>query len=149
MPDLTELASGTVHRSSRLTGEIARFGIAGLANVGVDLGVYLALLASGAPIWVAKAIAFGCGTVFAFVVNKKWTFKREGGGAGQFLAVATLYIGSMTLNVGINSLTIALISQNVTGKSIAYVAATLASATINFVGMKLIFLHWKPQATGD
>ena len=114
-----------------LTGQIARFGAAGLANVGVDLSVYAGLLFFGAAIPAAKAAAFICGTTFAYFANKNWTFRAGKGSAGQFGAFAALYAVSMAVNVGANS------------AMIAALGATLAlalSATMNFIGMRHILL---------
>ena len=120
------------------TGEIGRFGVAGLANIGIDLSVYSALLMVGTPIWIAKAVAFVCGTIFAFFVNKNWTFKREKGGLSQFPAVFVLYTISMVVNVAVNSGIIFLFSGSLFGKVVGYCCAVLISATINFIGMKII-----------
>lgn len=124
----------------QLTGQIARFGAAGLANVGVDLTVYAGLLAIGAPIPFAKAAAFACGTAFAYVANKNWTFRAGKGNARQFAAFAALYAASMAVNVGANSGIIALIGDTLAGRAAAYCGALALSATMNFIGMRAILL---------
>ena len=100
-----------------LTGQIARFGAAGLANVGVDLSVYAGLLFFGAAIPAAKAAAFICGTTFAYFANKNWTFRAGKGSAGQFGAFAALYAVSMAVNVGANSAMIAALGATLFGKA--------------------------------
>ncbi len=124
---------------------MARFGVAGLANVGVDLSVYSALLFAGAPIWVSKAIAFICGTAFAYWANKTWTFRAGKGSTKKFAAVAALYSVSMAINVGVNSLVIAMMDDRPLSRTVAYCCALVLSATINFVGMREILLG-KPRA---
>lgn len=123
-----------------LTGQIARFGAAGIANVGVDLSVYSGLLFAGAPIPVAKGVAFVCGTAFAYWANKNWTFRAGKGNPKQFAAFATLYAVSMALNVGANSAIIAMLGDAFFGKAVAYCGALALSATLNFVGMREILL---------
>lgn len=123
-----------------MTGQIARFGATGLANVGVDLSVYAGLLFLGAAIPAAKAVAFVCGATFAYFANKNWTFRAGKGNAKQFAAFAALYGVSMAVNVGANSAIIALLGDTLAGKSVAYCGALVLSATMNFVGMREILL---------
>ncbi len=123
-----------------MTGQIARFGATGLANVGVDLSVYAGLLFLGAAIPAAKAVAFVCGATFAYFANKNWTFRAGKGNAKQFAAFAALYGVSMAVNVGANSAIIALLGDALAGKSVAYCGALALSATMNFVGMREILL---------
>lgn len=123
-----------------MTGQIARFGATGLANVGVDLSVYAGLLFLGAAIPAAKAVAFVCGATFAYFANKNWTFRAGKGNAKQFAAFAALYGVSMAVNVGANSAIIALVGDTLAGKSVAYCGALILSATMNFVGMREILL---------
>ena len=124
-----------------MKGQIARFGVAGLANVGVDLAAYMLLLFLGAPIPAAKGVAFICGAVFAYFVNKNWTFRAGKGNPRQFAAFAALYAGSMAVNVGVNSAVIAAAGAGFVGKALAYGAALCLSATINFIGMRAILLR--------
>lgn len=123
-----------------MSGQIARFGAAGLANVGVDLSVYAALLFLGAPIPLAKGVAFACGTTFAYFANKNWTFRAGKGNSRQFAAFAALYAASMAVNVGANSAVIALLGGDFLGKAAAYCVALGLSATMNFIGMREILL---------
>ncbi len=123
-----------------LMGQIARFGAAGLANVGVDLSVYAGLLFLGAAIPAAKAVAFICGTTFAYFANKNWTFRAGKGNPKQFAAFAALYAASMAINVGANSGVIALLGDTMFGKAAAYCIALSLSATMNFIGMREILL---------
>jgi putative flippase GtrA len=121
-----------------LSGQIARFGAAGLANVGVDLSVYSALLFTAAPIPIAKGVAFACGTTFAYFANKNWTFRAGKGNSKQFATFAALYAASMAVNVGANSAVIALLGGDFFGKAAAYCVALGLSATMNFIGMREI-----------
>lgn len=132
-----------------LTGQIARFGAAGLANVGVDLSVYAGLLFLGAAIPAAKAVAFICGTTFAYFANKNWTFRAGKGNPKQFAAFLTLYAASMAVNVGANSGVIALLGDTLFGKSAAYCSAVALSAAMNFIGMReILFMRAGGNARG-
>lgn len=55
--------------------EATIFGVIGVFTVFVDLSVYLGLLWFGVSIWIAKAIAFIFGTVFAYFSNKTFNFE--------------------------------------------------------------------------
>ncbi len=132
--------------SAALKGQIARFGLVGIANVGVDLGVYAGLLALGAPISPAKAGAFVCGTVFAFFVNKNYTFRAGRGDIRKFAAFFALYVVSMTVNVGTNAAIIGMIGESFIGKAAGYCAALFLSASMNFIGMRQILL---PRGAAD
>lgn len=110
-----------------------------MANVGLDLGVYVGLLALGSQIWVAKAIAFVCGTLFAFFANRMFTFRSSDRSLRMFFAVCGLYIVSLIVNVVLNSTFIELLGDDRFGKAVAYAGAVLPSAAVNFLGMKRLF----------
>lgn len=129
-------ASGGI---SRHFWELVRFVLVGLANVCVDLGVYVGLMYVGTQIWFAKAVAFICGTLFSYWANRVWTFKAGDGSAGKLAAVFGLYSVSMAINVSINSIVIHSLTEVPMTKAIAYVCALVPSAALNFVGMKVLF----------
>lgn len=125
--------------------QIVRFAIIGAANVGVDLSVYVGLLTVGWPVWLSKAIAFVCGTIFAYFANRTWTFKSSDRSLIVFASVSGLYVCSMAVNVSLNSLIILLLHDFAGQKIIAYLGALLPSAAMNFLGMKYLFRK-KPSA---
>lgn len=112
--------------------EIGRFVVAGCLVVVIDSLVYYALLGVLGYI-LAKTISFCAGTVVAYVINKFWTFKKKGYNPQEARKFVILYIGTMLVNVGVNT---ALVSywHNILG---AYLIATSASASINFLMQKL------------
>ncbi|ACT60879.1 GtrA family protein [Hirschia baltica] len=130
-----------------LVHQIIKFGLTGMANVGIDLSVYILLLHLGLEIWLAKTFAFIVGTIFAYLVNKKWTFNDASGSHRKIFAVFTLYIFAMIINVGLNSFCISILGDNLAGKIIAYIFAVIPSAAVNFLGMKYIFRVSKSTQT--
>ena len=46
----------------------------GLAAI-VDFGLYVALLATGLHVNIAKTLSFIAGTVTAYLINRRWTFQ--------------------------------------------------------------------------
>jgi putative flippase GtrA len=62
--------------------EILRFGLVGVANTGIDLGLYFLLQASGSPVLLANLISTTAGLTFSFVANRLFTFRaRPAGGS--------------------------------------------------------------------
>jgi len=112
--------------------------IVGFTTVAIDFGVYQLLLMLDVPTPVAKGVSFVTGTIFAYVANRLWTFDRAEGGVSVFGLFVVLYVVTLTINVAVNSVIISLFDDGELGRSIGFLAATGASATLNFVGMKTI-----------
>ena len=74
----------------------------GLAAI-VDFGLYVALLAAGLHVNVAKTISFIAGTTTAYLINRRWTFQAPPSTA-RFIAVVALYAVTYAVQVGINYL---------------------------------------------
>lgn len=55
--------------------QAVRFGVVGVSNLLVTLGVIWALRTGlDAPVWLASAAGYGVGMVQGFVLNRFWTF---------------------------------------------------------------------------
>jgi putative flippase GtrA len=65
-----------------VAAQFVKFGIVGVSNTLLSLGVYAVLL-KGFGVWylAASATAFAAGTVNGFVWNRKWTFREHVGDA--------------------------------------------------------------------
>lgn len=113
--------------------EIGRFLIAGIIVLVVDASFYYLLLFFLQPS-LSKAIAFICGTTAAYLLNKFWTFKKSGYCHKEIIKFIILYLGTMSVNVGINSLFLSY-SNNF---PLSYVIATAITASINYLGQKFI-----------
>lgn len=123
---------------SKTRTQIVRFFFTGLLVVLVDATAYSFLLASFAPS-SAKAIAFVCGTIVAYLANKFWTFKKRGFSLSEAASFFALYVVSLGINVGINEVFLRIPPYSLL---LAYLCATAASATFNFLGQKyVIFSH--------
>lgn len=121
----------------RLAGEVPRFLVVGTLTVLVDFAVYFLLLSVDFPIPYAKTVSFIAGALFAYFANMTFTFQKKGGyiSFGLFWGV---YLVNLVINVSVNSGVIALLGQEYYAKLLAFVVATGISASLNFIGMKLI-----------
>ena len=78
-----------------------RFIVTGGLSAIVDFGLYIALLAAGLHVNVAKTISFIAGTTTAYLINRRWTFQAPPSTA-RFIAVCVLYAVTYAVQVGIN-----------------------------------------------
>lgn len=125
--------------NAELVHQIFRFGIVGFSNVIVDLAVYSTLMIIGADIISSKALAFVAGTLFSFIVNRRWTFKSQHTWSSRIVPFFLLYTLSMLVNVSINYLIVDLSHYSQFGYAAAYGSATTVSSVINFLGMRSLF----------
>lgn len=116
--------------------ELGTFLVVGFLTVLIDYSTYRSL-ASGQLLSVdsAKGVGFITGTVFAYFANRFWTFGHRRHAAGSVWRFALLYAVTLSANVAINALALALIALP-GAVQFAFLIATAASATMNFVGMK-------------
>ena len=98
-----------------------------------------------APTEVAKGIGFTTGTIFAYFANRLWTFAGAKGGRTVFAMFVGLYVSTLIINVGVNSGVIAFLGEEELFLTLAFLTATGASATLNFIGMRLIVFRSKRQ----
>lgn len=80
--------------SGMLGREVLRFGLVGVANTGIDLGLYFLLQLGGTPLLVANLISTTAGLTFSFVANRLFTFSaRPAGRAGRQLVLFVVCTG--------------------------------------------------------
>ncbi len=130
-PQAAELGLAT-----QLTRFVATGGVAAL----VDYGCYQALLATGMWIHLAKATAFVLGTLTAYMINRRWTFRASGGGM-QFASVMMLYATTFTVQVGCNAVMLALLPTSAWRITLAFVVAQGTATSINFVVQRVVIFR--------
>ena len=128
-----------------LSRQLQRFLIVGFTTVAIDFAVYRFLIFLDTPTAIAKGVGFISGTIFAYFANKLWTFDRAKGGRNVFALFIGLYVSTLTINVGVNSGVIAMLGQEEIPLILAFLTATGISATLNFVGMRMIVFRNKQQ----
>ena len=122
--------------------ELIRFLLIGISAVLVDLFVYLLMIKIGLSINISKAISFCSGAIVSYQANRLWTFKIKTIKLSNTLLFIILYGLSLIINVFMNSFII-FVYREILSIQIAFVTATLFSATFNFFGLKLIVFNRK------
>ncbi len=132
-----------ISKSSFLfSNQISRFLIVGGTSFLIDLLVYRVLLFLALGIPMSKGLGFIIASIFAYYSNKNWTFQSPISGSNTFIKFCLVYITNFGANIGINSGLLVLIGYDRIDFVIAFLAASFCSATLNFVGMKLlVFRH--------
>ena len=128
-----------------MTKAFKRFLVAGTLTVLCDGSVYRVLLALACPAAMAKGISFAAGTLFAYVINKQWTFEAASQSHRAIAPFCMLYLTSMALNIALNSWMLAHPVIPAAQWELAFLVATGISAIVNFVGMRTIVFEANPS----
>ena len=111
----------------------------GLAAI-VDFGLYVALLAAGLHVNVAKTISFVAGTATAYLINRRWTFQAAPSKV-RFIAVMALYALTYAVQVGINDLFYMAWDEKPWRVPVAFVIAQGTATVINFVVQRAVIFR--------
>lgn len=111
----------------------------GLSAV-VDFGLYIALLASGLQVNVAKTISFIAGTTTAYLINRRWTFAAPPSTA-RFVAVVVLYAVTYCVQVGINYAFYLQFESRPWRVPVAFVIAQGTATVINFAVQRAVIFR--------
>lgn len=134
--------------------QLTKFGIVGISAVCVDAIIYY-ILSQFLDVNISKALGFLSGTFVTYNLNKYWTWRQTDKSTMRLFQFVLLYLASMLINVGVNSLALEFIpNTNIiialqTGeeamrelipmkadKFIAFFIATAVSSVFNFIGQK-------------
>lgn len=121
-----------------LLQQFSRFVAVGIPSAAVDLGVYYLLLHLGLYVPVSKGIGFILGTTAAYLLNRRFTFTGDTGGRARFAGFMALYGVTFVVNVGVNSLALALLGDIAFATTIAWVIAQGTATLINFVMLRTV-----------
>lgn len=135
-----------------LTTQIWRFIVTGGLSAIVDFSLYVALLAAGLHVNLAKTLSFIAGTTTAYLINRRWTFQAPPSKA-RFIAVVFLYAVTYSVQVGINYLLYMQFEDKPWRVPVAFVIAQGTATVINFAVQRLVIFRWAdvatPPPTGD
>ena len=118
----------------------------GLAAI-VDFGLYVALLAAGLHVNVAKTISFVAGTATAYLINRRWTFQAAPSKV-RFIAVMALYALTYAVQVGINYLFYMAWDEKPWRVPVAFVIAQGTATVINFVVQRAVIFRLRLTPSG-
>jgi putative flippase GtrA len=107
----------------------------------VDYGLYQTLLHLDVYVHLAKAVSFICGTVTAYLLNRRFTFDAVGGGAGRFTGFLLLYGTTFFVNVGVNAVALKLIPDVPLRTTLCWLVAQGTATTINFLVLRAIIFR--------
>ncbi|WMT41672.1 GtrA family protein [Paenibacillus sp. D2_2] len=118
------------------------FGLVGIVNTGVDVGVFALLTWWQLPWLIAQVFAYGCGVMNSFLMNRKWTFKQQGALTKGLLRFVLLNL----VTLGVTSACMLLMHEQL-GVSlwISKGAATLLGVVLNFVGSRWWVFRAEPH----
>jgi putative flippase GtrA len=123
-----------------LTTQVWRFIVTGGLSAVVDFGLYVALLATGLHVNVAKTISFIAGTTTAYLINRRWTFQAPPSTA-RFIAVCVLYGVTYLVQVGINYLFYMTWEDKPWRVPVAFVIAQGTATVINFIVQRAVIFR--------
>lgn len=120
--------------------QAVKFGIVGVSSSLIDLIVYSALFYFlGILPSIAKTLGYISGSIFGFIVNRRWTFRSNRSVRSSALPYALFYAVSLGLNVLTNSGILMIFGKdNPVVFVCAFCIATGVAATSNFLGLKFI-----------
>lgn len=123
-----------------LKTQIWRFLVTGGLSAVVDFGLYVALLAAGLHVNIAKTLSFIAGTTTAYLINRRWTFQAPPSRA-RFIAVCALYALTYAVQVGINYVFYMQFEDQPWRVPVAFVIAQGTATVINFVVQRAVIFR--------
>ena len=122
--------------NSEVVRQAVKFGMVGILNTAIGLGVIYALMwGAGINPFAANMLGYSLALINSYFVNKIWTFRDKREGHGQFFVFLLVFALCYGLQLIVLWLLIKSIEMN---PYIAQLLAMVVYTIVNFVGNKLI-----------
>lgn len=119
------------------------FGLVGIVNTGVDIGVFALLTWWQLPWLAAQVIAYGCGVMNSFLMNRKWTFRQHGAFTKGLLRFILLNL----LTLGVTSACMMFLHEQLGVLLwVSKGAATVLGVFLNFIGSRWWVFRAEPRS---
>lgn len=118
-----------------MTQKALRFGLVGLANTGVDLAIFAALVALAVPALGANIGAWLVAVCFSYLINSRWSFERDTSLHEGWAFLRFISLGAL-ISLGISSLAVILLPPLI-GLWPAKILGVVVAAILNFFAA-----HW-------
>ena len=129
---------------AKLGTQLVRFVASGGLAALVDFGILSALMAFGVGYTPAKACSWVAGTLTAYAINRRWTFRAEPS-ARRFAVTMGLYAVTFAAQVGIFAAAypaaVTWLGDELAGRVAAFVVAQGVATTINFVVQRTVIFR--------
>lgn len=112
------------------TWQFVKFGLTGVMNTLVDYTVFLMLSYLSVNIYLSQVVAYSCGMLNSYVVNRSWTFKsRKSFFSVQMLRFVVVNLSLLVISLGV----LWLGSQLGYNKFISKLGATAVTLVVGFI----------------
>lgn len=135
-----------VRRLPGLLKRIAKFGLVGVLNTLIDIGLFWLLFSVfGVPYLMANVLSYGAGMLNSFVMNKLWTFS-ERRKHGLIRRQLPIFVAVNLVSLALSSLILWALAPSI-GVMPAKLAGTLASFVTNFWASQRFVYRAAPAAS--
>ncbi|MDL2258313.1 GtrA family protein [Eubacteriales bacterium OttesenSCG-928-K08] len=125
--------------------QFLQFNIVGIVNTGVDFLVYTLLTGLlHAAYLPAKVVSYTCGVINSYILNSRWTFKKERKRSGREAGLFLL-INLVSLCVSLSVMYLCRNVFEIESDFLCNIIATPVSMAVNFLGNKFIVFAEKKE----